>query len=238
MPPSARGCGNAVALPTGGSLRIELNGVASGRLPSVLDPATPDHRLLACCLNLADAGTETVLVTKDTALRIKGAQLGLEVQDYRADTVPVEELHSGINELHGRGRRSSIASTTRTRFSLTDADAMVNQFLVLRNGSQSALARVIQSDPETVVERVPNHLRVFGIEPKNLRQTVALHLMMDPDIPAVSVMGMAGTGKTFLALAAALEQVLEMAPLSTGHGVSPVDRGGSAGGRFPAGRSR
>jgi PhoH-like ATPase len=69
---------------------------------------------------------------------------------------------------------------------------------------------VIQSEPHTVVERVPNHLRVFGVEPKNLRQTVAMHLLMDPDVPAVSLMGMAGTGKTFLALAAGLEQVLEM----------------------------
>jgi PhoH-like ATPase len=198
-----------VELPTGGTLRIELNGVVSGRLPSVLDPATPDHRLLACCLNLADAGTETVLVTKDTALRIKGAQLGLEVQDYRADTVPVEELHSGISELQvGAALIDRIYDENKVP--LANTDAFVNQFLVLRNGSQSALARVIQSEPETIVERVPNHLRVFGIEPKNLRQTVALHLMMDPDIPAVSLMGMAGTGKTFLALAAALDQVLEM----------------------------
>lgn len=69
------GMTEAVALPTGGSLRIELNGIVSGRLPSVLDPLTTDHRLLACCLNLADAGDDPVLVTKDIALRIKGAHL-------------------------------------------------------------------------------------------------------------------------------------------------------------------
>jgi PhoH-like ATPase len=205
-----RGMREPVALPTGGSLRIELNGIASARLPSVLDPSTPDHRLLACCLNLADDGTETVLVTKDTALRIKGAQLGLEVQDYRADTVPVEELHSGISELQVEAALID-RIYDENKIVLANTDALINQFVVLRSGSQSALARVIQSEPDTVVERVPNHLRVFGIEPKNLRQTVALHLMMDPDIPAVSLMGMAGTGKTFLALAAALEQVLEMA---------------------------
>jgi PhoH-like ATPase len=205
----SRGLREPVALPTGGSLRIELNGVVSGRLPSVLDPSTPDHRLLACCLNLVDAGTETVLVTKDTALRIKGAQLGLEVQDYRADTVPVEELHSGVSELQVEAALID-RIYDENKVPLANTDALVNQFLVLRSGSQSALARVIQAEPEAIVERVPNHLRVFGIEPKNLRQTVALHLMMDPDIPAVSLMGMAGTGKTFLALAAALDQVLEM----------------------------
>ncbi|MGH8926995.1 MAG: PhoH family protein [Acidimicrobiia bacterium] len=205
-----QGMREPVALPIGGSLRIELNGIFADRLPAVLDPSTPDHRLLACCLNLADDGADTVLVTKDTALRIKGAQLGLEVQDYRADTVPVEEQHSGVTEFQVE---ASLIDRIydENKVVVAGADAFVNQFLVLRNGSQSALARVVQSQPETVVERVPNHLRVFGIEPKNLRQAVALHLLMDPDIPAVSLMGVAGTGKTFLALAAALEQVLEMA---------------------------
>jgi PhoH-like ATPase len=96
------------------------------------------------------------------------------------------------------------------KIELAGVEAMVNQFVVLREGaSRSALARVIQSDPTLIVERVPTHAKAFGIEPKNLRQTVALHQLLDPDIPAVSMMGMAGTGKTFLALAAALEQVLE-----------------------------
>lgn len=198
-----------VGLPKGGSLRIELNGVVSDKLPSVLDPSTPDHRLLACCLNLADAGQSPVLVTKDAALRIKGAQLGLEVQDYRGDTVPVVELHSGVTEV---GVESELIDRVyaENKVVLEESQVLVNEFLVLRHGSQSALVRVIQSEPQTAVERVPNHLRVFGVEPQNLRQTVAMHLLMDPDIPAVSLMGMAGTGKTFLALAAGLEQVLEM----------------------------
>jgi PhoH-like ATPase len=135
--------------------------------------------------------------------------LGLEVQDYRGDTVPVEEFHSGVAEI-GVGSDLIDRIYDQNKVTLESVRALINQFLVLRNGSQSALARVIQSEPHTVVERVPNHLRVFGVEPKNLRQTVAMHLLMDPDVPAVSLMGMAGTGKTFLALAAGLEQVLEM----------------------------
>ncbi|HKX76347.1 MAG TPA: PhoH family protein [Acidimicrobiia bacterium] len=205
----ATGLREPVTLPSGGTLRIELNGVISPRLPAVLDPTTPDHRLLACCLNLADSGDQPVLVTKDAALRIKGAQLGLVVQDYRGDTVPVDQLHSGVTEAEATPELID-RIYRENKVVLDGTGALVNQFLVLRHGSQSALVRVIQAEPHTVVERVSNHLRVFGVEPKNLRQTVALHLLMDPDLPAVSLMGMAGTGKTFLALAAALEQVLEM----------------------------
>src|SRR5690606_32224900 len=89
-------------------------------------------------------------------------------------------------------------------------ESVVNECVVRRSGiSRSALARVLQTTPETVVERVPTHVRAFGVEPKNLAQTVALHQLLDPSIPAVSPMGMAGTGKTFLALAASREQVPE-----------------------------
>ena len=197
-----------VALPGGGTLRIELNGITSERLPAALDPQTPDHRILATCLNLVER-TPAVLVTKDAALRIKGAQLGVAVQDYRADTVPVEQLHSGLVE-HATEGEVIDRLFDEGKIELDGIEAEVNQFLILKAGaSRSALARVIQSDPSVIVERVPTHVRAFGVEPKNVRQTVALHQLLDPDIPAVSVMGMAGTGKTFLALAAALEQVLE-----------------------------
>jgi PhoH-like ATPase len=197
-----------VKMAQGGSLRIELNGIHSDRLPIAFDPSTPDHRILSTCLNL-EQESPTVLVTKDAALRIKSAQLGVAVQDYRADTVPVEQLHSGVVEVRTDG-----ATIDRLfdegKIELQGIDALVNQFLVLKSGaSRSALARVIQHEPTLVVERVPTHVRAFGVEPKNVRQTVAMHQLLDPDIPAVSLMGMAGTGKTFLSLAAALEQVLE-----------------------------
>lgn len=202
------GLRDPVDLPGGGSLRIELNGISSDRLPIALDPLTPDHRILSTCLNLSKEG-HAVLVTKDAALRIKGAQLGVEVQDYRADTVPVEQLHSGLVE-HLTDGDTIDRLFDEGKLELEGVEALTNQFVVLKSGiSRSALARVIQHEPTVVVERVPGHVRAFGVEPKNVRQTVAMHQLLDPDIPAVSLMGMAGTGKTFLTLAAALEQVLE-----------------------------
>ena len=197
-----------VKLPGGGSLRIELNGVVSDKLPSVLDPTSPDHRILATCLNLNET-QDAVLVTKDAALRIKGAQLGVPVQDYRADTAQVDKLHSGVVE-HRVSAETIDRLFDEGKLEIEGVRAPINEFVVLRHGpSRSALARIVQAEPTVVVERMPTHVRAFGVEPKNLRQTVAMHQLLDPDIPAVSLMGMAGTGKTFLSLAAALDQVLE-----------------------------
>jgi PhoH-like ATPase len=203
------GLSEPVALPSGGRLRIELNGIVTDRLPSVLDPTTPDHRILAACLSLAEKDPNTVRVTKDAALRIKGAQLGVGVEDYRGDTVPVDELARGIHEV---STTSDVIDRLfdEGKLVLSDVQALTNEHVVLRAGvSHSAVTRVIESDPEVVVERVRHNPRAFGVEPKNLGQTVALNHLLDPDVPAVSLMGMAGSGKTFLALAAALEQVLE-----------------------------
>jgi PhoH-like ATPase len=205
----AGGMSEPVDLPSGGSLQIELNGIVSDRLPVVLDPSTPDHRILAACLNMADEGLNPILVTKDAALRIKGAQMGIEVQDYRGDTVPVDELATGVKEVPVAGEVID-RLFDEGKIELDCDDVATNEFVVLRSGvSRSAIARVIDLEPQIVVERAHGNPRAFGVEPKNLRQTVAMHHLLDPTIPAVSLMGMAGSGKTFLALAAALELVLE-----------------------------
>jgi PhoH-like ATPase len=205
------GLSQAAPLPGGGSLRIELNGVHPELLPEVLDAKTPDHRILSTCLGLVAEGVvDAVLVTKDAALRIKAAQLGVPVQDYRADTVAVDESYSGVTELSVDG---SVVDRLYVEGKITvesEQPLFINQFVVLHGaGSQSALAQVAEVEPNPTLIRVPGSRRVFGVESKNSRQAFALELLLDPDIPAVSIMGPPGTGKTFLALAAGLEQVLE-----------------------------
>ncbi|GIU91163.1 MAG: putative PhoH-like protein PhoH2 [Acidimicrobiia bacterium] len=203
------GLRNPVALPSGGTLRIEVNGVSHPGLPPVFRPDTADHRILATCLSLADGGIRPILVTKDASLRIKGAQLGVDTEDYRADTVTRSEPVSGVVEVDTSDRVID-SLYEEGKIPLEGLRAAINDVVVLRSGpSRSALARVIETDPEPTVERLPNQVRAFGVEPKNLRQTVALHHLLDPTVTAVSLMGTAGSGKTFLALAAGLEQVLE-----------------------------
>ncbi|MEN8114994.1 MAG: PIN domain-containing protein, partial [Actinomycetota bacterium] len=141
-------------LPGGGSLRIELNGITSDRLPDILDPTTVDHRILATCLNLVDDGSSAVLVTKDAALRIKGAQLGVPVEDYRGDTVPVDESYSGVAEIDVAGE--VVDELFGSGKVVVDApNLVVNQFVVLHGpGSQSGLGRVVEDGSRTVVTRV------------------------------------------------------------------------------------
>jgi PhoH-like ATPase len=197
-------------LPGGGTIRIELNGIESDRLPTALDASTPDHRILATCLNLFDSGSDTVLVTKDAALRIKGAQLGIDVEDYRGDIVQVDESYSGVAEVEvDTDVIDEMYSSGKAEIPFHEG--IINQYLILKGpGSASALARVAEDGPDPVAVRIPGSRHMFGVETKNVRQAFAADLLMDPDISAVSLMGMAGTGKTFLSLAAGLEQVIEM----------------------------
>jgi PhoH-like ATPase len=203
---SRTGLRDPVALPSGGRLRVEGNHVDVA-LPPYLDPTTPDHRILAVALAI-----EGTLVTKDGALRIKGSQLGVSVEDYRADTYEVDQAYTGYREMEVD------AATLEALFRdgktpVADAAALCrNECVVLRAGrSASGLGRVVDvpDDSPPVVARTPGHPRAFGVSPRDARQTFALDLLTDPTVPCVSLMGMAGTGKTFLALAAALEQVME-----------------------------
>jgi PhoH-like ATPase len=212
---SGGGLRDPLRLPTGGSVRIESNHVDVG-LPPYLDPHKPDHRILAVAL-----GVGATLVTKDAALRIKGSQLGVEVEDYRGDTARTDEHATGIVELEvdpvvlddlHRDGKAQLAS------GMVDLEAAgverlwANACLVLRAGpSSSGLGRVLDigEDGTATVHKVPGHRQAFGMSARDVRQTFAIDLLLDPQVPCVSLMGMAGTGKTFLALAAALEQVLQ-----------------------------
>jgi PhoH-like ATPase len=212
---SGGGLREAFRLPSGGTLRIESNHV-DVELPPYLDRTQADHRILSVAL-----GLQGTLVTKDAALRIKGSQLGVAVEDYRGDTARVEEHTTGIVELDvephvlddlHRDGKVQLDAEVADLHRLPDGRLWANACLVLRAGrSSSGLGRAIQLDDDgtATVHRVPGHRQVFGMAPRDVRQTFAIDLLLDPAVPCVSLMGMAGTGKTFLALAAGLEQVLE-----------------------------
>jgi PhoH-like ATPase len=216
---SGGGLRDAHPLPSGGSVRIESNHV-DVPLPPYLDKGKADHRILCVAIGLG-----ATLVTKDAGLRIKGSQLGVAVEDYRGDTARTTEHEHGILELDvephvldllHRDGKAQLDTETADLAGLHGEGGprglWANACLVLRAGrSSSGLGRVLEVDEDGVatVHRVAGHRQAFGMAPRDVRQTFAIDLLLDPQVPCVSLMGMAGTGKTFLALAAGLEQVLE-----------------------------
>ena len=193
-----------------GSIRVVLGGSARDLLHESFLQDTPDHRILRTTLALQQeqAPRPVILVSKDTNLRMKAKSLGLRAQDYTSDKVQgFDKLYTGrrtvegiasevIDELYASG-----GVLPAERLAL-EQPPLPNENFVLRNGSKSALATFRRSDSS--FHRIEK-LTCYGITPRNAEQSFALRALMDDDIKLVTLSGTAGTGKTLLALAAALE---------------------------------
>jgi len=204
-----------VALPDGGTVRIETNGLHLNEIREHgLDPAKNDNRILAAALGQATHGP-TVIVSNDAALRIKAAQLGLEAREHQrlrgraSDVRPVgwttvEVSAAAIDAVYDDPHGLPVEALPPADAARL-GDELTERFAVLRAGSQSVLVRHRDGDLEAL-QRVPEP---WGLRPRSKEQQFALDLLLDPDVRIVALDGMAGTGKTLLALAAGLEQVVE-----------------------------
>jgi len=204
-----------VQLPNGGTLRIETNGLHLNEIREHgLDPTRNDNRILAASLGQAVHG-RTVVVSNDAALRIKAAQLGLEAMEHQrlrgrtaferpVGWTTVEVTAASVDLLYSHHGGIGIDDLD-SRDVDTLHEALVDRYAVLRAGSQSALVRHRDGELESML-RVPEP---WGLRPRSKEQQFALDLLLDPEVRVVALDGMAGTGKTILALAAGLEQVME-----------------------------
>lgn len=192
-----------------GSVRIEWQHSKDPRLDNTFLTDSPDHRILAAALRQTDnyPDRQVILVSKDTNIRMKAKAFGLVAQDYTRDKV------ESIDKLYTGKRRLEISDTDMERFYANGQDVpteelspiedlVPNENLILRSGSKSVLARF--NSNEDRFERV-DKTRCYGIAPRNAEQSFALHALMDMDTKLVTLAGKAGTGKTLLALAAALQ---------------------------------
>jgi PhoH-like ATPase len=173
-----------------------------------LDPAVPDNRIIGAALGQQLHGP-TRVVSNDAALRIKAAHLGLRADDHR----PVGRTLT--TRPTGWGTYESSAALIDQLYDdgsvpVSDASACVsleeNEFAVLRAGSQSALTRR-QGDALLLLPH--SSPEPWGLRARSKEQRFALELLLDPEVSVVALDGRAGTGKTLLAIAAALEQVVE-----------------------------
>ena len=197
----------------GGTLRVELNHQDQSLLPTAFRGPEGDHRILACALNLAHEGKDTVLVTKDVPLRVKAGAVGVQADEYHAQDVvltgytgmaTVQTSSDVIDALYRDGE--VMLDGVETVKGTAVEELPVHCGLTLAAGAQSALGRM---SADGVVELVRGDINAFGLQGRSAEQRIALDLLMDPNVGIVSIGGRAGTGKSALALCAGLEAVLE-----------------------------
>jgi PhoH-like ATPase len=210
---------DGVALDGGGSLKVELNHRSFVRLQETFGEMTNDNRILAVALNyhVEEQDTEShrpvILVSKDTLVRIKADVLGLAAQDYLSDRVgPLSEMYTGY--ITAKVHPSVIDEFYNTRFlpasSLNLGYVLQpNEFVILRDElgtSKSALLKV-NSEGKKLEPLFLSNDPIWGIGARNAQQRMAMELLLNDDIPLVTLTGKAGTGKTLLALASGLMKV-------------------------------
>lgn len=195
--------------PSRGMFKIEMNFSSKINAERIFADRKADHRILNTALYTAEMHPDrkVVLVTKDINLRIKAKSLSLIAEDYETGKIKtVDELYTG-NTLDIKATAEQITAIYNTgsckaKPILKNYKSLPNHYFVLKNGSQSVMARY-NADDDTLHRVVKTS--AFGVIPKNAEQSFALDAIMNPDIKLVSIQGVAGTGKTLLSLAGALE---------------------------------
>lgn len=192
-----------------GSFCVEMKERSALNANDIFGEKKDDHRILNTALYLQDENKDkkVVLVSKDVNLRLKAKALNLSAEDYRFGKVKnLDELYTGKTVITGISHET-IDRFYQDGFCLPEdvglVDAIPNHYYILRNGKDSVMAYYNSFDGR--LEKVEKRL-AYGIKPRNAEQTFALHAVMSERIKLVTIQGTAGTGKTLLALAGALEQ--------------------------------
>jgi len=196
--------------PKRGKLKIVMSNLVNGRdAEKIYGEGKNDHKIINAALTLltSEKGRTVILVTKDINLRLKAKAIGVPAEDYETGKVKdVENVSEGfpviehvdpkqIAELYRKGRIEEKK--------IIGDKKVANGYYILKNGNDSVLCRYDQATNE--IERVEKEY-VYSIKPRNAEQAFAINALLNQDIKLVALQGVAGTGKTLLALAAALEQ--------------------------------
>lgn len=189
----------------GGTLRVELNHIDQSVLPLGFQLGDNDSRILAVAMNLANEGNDVTVVSQDLPLRVKVASLGMRAEEYR-NSQAVDSGWTGQAEI----KLSAEEMNDLYEFEAVKVDATkgmpVNTGLVISSDRGQALGRLCNDGQ---VHLVRGDKDVFGVHGRSAEQKLAIDLLLDSEVGIVSLGGRAGTGKSALALCAALEAVME-----------------------------
>ena len=192
-----------------GKIRVVVNHNWHPDVEAAFQEDCPDHRILNCAYKLSNKNSEqeTILISKDTNMRLKARSLGITAEDYTTDKImDLDSVYTGsrlVEDAPGAAIETLIntGQIDLTAFpSITKPKA--NENFIIRNGTKSALATYNAIEDKILrVETMP----AYGILPRNAEQSFALHMVTDNKVQLVTLSGKAGTGKTLIALAGALK---------------------------------
>ena len=200
-----------VKLENGGTLSITIDKDVKD-YDGKIDLSVNDNLILASALYFKQEGENSVLVTKDINLRLKADALGIVAEDYGKRNKATEELYSGFR-MHGVSIEE-LRTFEKDRFlALENAEELEiypNEYLIVteKDNDRHRLLGRYSLDKKGIVPLIRMREGVWGIYPKNVEQQFALDALLNDDIPLVSLVGKAGTGKTLLAIAAGLEKTI------------------------------
>ncbi|MCS7151679.1 MAG: PhoH family protein [Endomicrobia bacterium] len=207
-----------VKLEEGGMIKIELDWDKD--LPHQFVENKADHRILAVALKLKKDGERVIFITKDINLRIKAEALGITTQDYEKAKVKLETVYSGFREYDVSSeiidkiysQKKINVKDIAEKLKMDTEEIYYNEFFIFRSEkSHSVLARVKkgQNAQKELVLVSPKDIIAMGVKPLNVQQRFAMELLLDDKISLVTLIGVAGAGKTLLSLACGLHKVLE-----------------------------
>jgi PhoH-like ATPase len=194
-----------------GKLSIETGKPFTGLIQASFPDNTPDHRILAIAEHVFrnNPDKNVIFISKDINLRMKAKSIGIMAQDYENDKVRnIDEIYKSVSTIDSLDDRLIMKMYDNpdgipvADFKLPVAP-VANQYFIFKGSNSSALAHF---DPKTgMINRVIKQ-KTYGIEPRNAEQTFALDALLRDEVQLVTLTGKAGTGKTLLALASALQQ--------------------------------
>jgi PhoH-like ATPase len=211
----------SIPLENGGTFRIELNHRSFVQLQEIFVEKTNDNRILAVAKNLyleeqsKPDGRPVILVSKDVLVRVKADALGLQAEDYLSDRViEMDNIYTGFLECY---IQKEILNKFYEKGELPVTDLAnhpfyPNQFVLMKDvvgGSGSAVGIVDQTGKK-IKKLVFQNEQVWGVRPRNVQQIMGMEMLLRDDIPLVTLIGKAGTGKTLLALATGLMQTEDL----------------------------
>lgn len=204
------------------SMYNQLNGVDAEKVFGV---AKEDHKILNAALSLQkqEKDKQVVMVSKDINLRLKAKALNIHAEDYETGKIKdLQNLYTGkifLEDVNPEIVTRLFNEESLPAKEVSKEPLSSNQYLIIRSMKNSVLGYYnVETD---MIEKIEKR-NTFGITPRNAEQTFALHAVMNPSVKLVSIQGVAGTGKTLLALAGALEQRREYKQIFLARPIVPL----------------